>query len=216
MSAASCFERFRQNLLEDWQDKRLHPENSSSMCLPTATDDSGPLENGYKLTTIDPKAQGLSDNGRCVIAQDASVGWPDNEQVLSNLSFTIRRSQFTVVTGGMGSGKSTLLEAILGQSLISAGTISTTFARAAYCSQTPWLLNHTIMQSVLGASDFDRSWYDTVVEACALKHDIQSMRAGDQSIIGSEGLRLSGGQRKRLVRYSCMSAHHVRIIDKTS
>ena len=216
MSAASCFERFRQNFPEEWQDRRLHPEKRSSECLPITTDDSGPLENGYNLTTIGSKAQGLNDNGSCVIAHDLSAGWPGNEQILRNQSFTIGRSKFTVVTGGMGSGKSTLLETILGESLISGGTLSANFARAAYCSQTPWLLNLTIRESILGASDFDRSWYNTVIEACALKPDIQTMRAGDQSIIGSEGLQLSGGQRKRLVRCTCLFAHHVHKIDKTS
>lgn len=184
----------KDKVLQDWLISTNHHDIEWGMM-----GDSGPPEDGYKLTTIKPKVGSGRKTRSCVIADGMSVGWPDNEQVIRNLSFTIKWSQFTVVTGGMGSGKSTLLDAILGQSLISAGTISTSFTRAAYCSQTPWLLNQTIRQNILGAFEFDASWYTTVLKVCALEQDIQNMSAGDQSIIGSEGIRLSGGQRKRLV-----------------
>ncbi|KUI53705.1 ABC transporter C family member 3 [Cytospora mali] len=243
MSAVSCIERFRQNIPEGWNDRRLarrpspsiqeerysfdrssdrrnlttdpkplwskpteeeQPESSRSNFTSLhdvetgKMNEPGPSGTGYELITFEPIPGTASKASTCVVAHKLTVGWPDNEQVISNLSFTIKRFRFTVITGGMGCGKSTLLDAILGQALISSGMLASSFTLAAYCSQTPWLLNQTIRQNVLGVCNYDSSWYATVLKACALEQDVQNMSAGDQSIVGSEGVRLSGGQRKRL------------------
>lgn len=69
----------------------------------------------------------------------------------------------------------------------------------AYCSQTPWLCNGTIKETIVGQSDYDEAWYKRVVSVCALKTDLESIGGGDASVVGSQGSTLSGGQKQRLV-----------------
>lgn len=201
MSAVSCIERFRQNLPVGWNDNRVAIEPSLSTTDGHLRAELTLQTNDYELSEIGPSRQSVREANACVLAHRVTLGWPEHRDVIRGLSFTIKRSQFTTVTGSMGTGKSTLLRSILGQAEISAGTLATSFTRASYCSQSPWLLNQTIRQNILGTNNFERKWYSTVLRACELEQDVENMSGGDLSVIGSEGVRLSGGQQKRLVCY---------------
>jgi ATP-binding cassette subfamily C (CFTR/MRP) protein 1 len=60
------------------------------------------------------------------------------------------------------------------------------------------LLNASLRQNIIGICEFDRSWYETVVNACALKKDLEDLPVGDQTILGSRGVAVSGGQNSEL------------------
>ena len=71
----------------------------------------------------------------------------------------------------------------------------------AYCSQSPWLQSGSIRAAIIGVSDeklVDETWYNTVIDACALMFDLSKFRLGDQTLIGSRGVTLSGGQKHRV------------------
>jgi len=55
-----------------------------------------------------------------------------------------------------------------------------------------------IRRSVIGVCEFDESWYNYVIHACALDVDIQQLPGGYDATIGSKGISLSGGHRQRL------------------
>lgn len=59
----------------------------------------------------------------------------------------------------------------------------------------------TLRQNIIGPSPFDAPWYETVLDGCALGMDITRMGQGDETLIGGDGIRLSGGQQSRLVRF---------------
>jgi len=60
-------------------------------------------------------------------------------------------------------------------------------------------MNATIRENILGMSPFNQAWYDKVVHACGLKKDFSHIPMGDQTVIGSKGAALSGGQQARVV-----------------
>ena len=51
---------------------------------------------------------------------------------------------------------------------------------------------------MLGFSSFDEIWYNKVLDAVAFRNDIAKFPKEDQTLIGSKGITLSGGQMQRL------------------
>ncbi|KAF2488718.1 putative multidrug resistance protein [Lophium mytilinum] len=126
---------------------------------------------------------------------------PTSTPAITNVSMQLQGSSTTILSGPVGSGKSTLLKAILGELPLDAGKISVSSTHVGYCSQTPWILNTTIQRNICGpvqVSKIDEAWYQTVLTACNLVHDLLRWEQGDQSIPGSGGLALSGGQKQRV------------------
>jgi len=130
------------------------------------------------------------------------------ELILRNINFSIRRETITAIIGPVGSGKSTLLKAILGEAPITQGTVQIASDDFALCEQTPWLVNGTIQRSILGTSVFNQEWYNIVIQACALEEDLEQLLRGDQTLVGSKGITLSGGQAQRIVSFFFLDDHH--------
>lgn len=131
--------------------------------------------------------------------------WTEEEEpVLDIEEWNIQRRTLTMVLGPVGCGKSTLLKALLGELGGFKGTIRANFSGAAYCDQSPWIPNDTVRNIIIGGSDWDEAWYQRVIHACALEHDLLTWPKGHDTVAGSQGISMSGGQKQRLVcgRYS--------------
>ncbi len=131
--------------------------------------------------------------------------------VLHEVSFTVRRGEFVVISGPVGAGKSSLLRALLGlawQADVS-GSIRWNGAEigdrsaflvppnAAFLSQVPQLISDSIADNVsLGPADVEA--LDRAFRLAAIADDIAALPDGAATLIGPRGLRLSGGQRQRL------------------
>ena len=124
---------------------------------------------------------------------------------IDDVSLTLRRGTFTVVTGRIGAGKTTLLQSILG--LVPAtGTITwngqvvddpATFLvppRTAYTPQVPQLFSETLEDNILLGAEGD---LDEAIRLAVLDDDLDDMPDGLATRIGSRGVRLSGGQLQR-------------------
>ena len=48
----------------------------------------------------------------------------------------------------------------------------------AYAAQKPWLLNNTVKNNILFGQPFIRERYESILEACALKNDLEILPAG--------------------------------------
>lgn len=138
--------------------------------------------------------------GNAITVQDGRFGWdPEKDPLLKHITMTVPRQKLTILVGPVGCGKSTLLKALLGEVPTMGGVVRISSKRIAYCDQTPWHMNQTIRQSIIAVLPFDESWYTTVIRACALEEDLNQIPRGDQTIIGSQGVALSGGQSQRIV-----------------
>ncbi|KAK1993869.1 ABC transporter [Colletotrichum falcatum] len=119
------------------------------------------------------------------------------DPILRDINLRIGTSTVTIVTGRVGSGKTTLLRGLLGE--ISVSGLVKGFERGiAYCSQTTWLIDSTVQDNILGPKDLELNWYNNVLHACALEHDLTQLTHGDQTVVGSNGQLLSGGQKQRV------------------
>ena len=117
--------------------------------------------------------------------------------LLQDVSFDASGKSLTVITGQVGSGKSTLLAAIAGEVTQSNGNIVCS-GTIAYVSQTAWVFSGTLRENVLFGEPYDEKKYAEVIDACALKEDINRFSNGDLSFVGEHGVAMSGGQRARL------------------
>ncbi len=87
--------------------------------------------------------------------------------------------------GGVGSGKSTLLSAILGELEKTSGRVNI-IGTSAYVSQQAWIQNASVQENILFERPLDPLKYDKVLEACALKPDLEILPAGDKTEIGEK------------------------------
>lgn len=145
----------------------------------------------------------VSTSSTAVFIENGYFGWDREKQpmgCLQSINMAVPRGKVTMVVGPVGCGKSTLIKAILGELPVMGGTVQLSSMRIALCDQTPWHVNGTVQQSIIGASDFDQRWYAAVIRSCALDEDLRQLPQGDQTQIGSKGIALSGGQSQRIVR----------------
>ncbi len=100
----------------------------------------------------------------------------------------------------MGSGKSSLLLSLLSEMHKQGGTVTVprNQRRTAYTAQVAFLASATIRSNILWGLPYEPEWYQRVLEACALDVDVERFAAGDATVVGENGLTLSGGQKMRV------------------
>ncbi|KAH8374388.1 hypothetical protein KR200_009826 [Drosophila serrata] len=154
-----------------------------------------------------------------VSINDGLFTWkPQSQMPLVQLhvpGIIVPKGKLTIVVGKNGSGKTSLLSALLMEMPLLVGNMFWhKTCTISYVSQQPWLLNDTIRENILFGESFRPKRYDFVIEACALKPDIELMPRGDLTIIGERGINISGGQRQRIaIARAIYSSANVVIMD---
>ncbi|XP_068452238.1 multidrug resistance-associated protein 1 isoform X2 [Clinocottus analis] len=129
---------------------------------------------------------------------DGVFSWSREESpTLKRLNVCIPEGSLVAVVGHVGSGKSSLLSALLGEMDKLEGTV-TVKGSVAYVPQQAWIQNATLKDNILFGQERRQTWYQRVVEACALQPDLENLPAGDETEIGEKGVNLSGGQKQRV------------------
>jgi ABC-type multidrug transport system fused ATPase/permease subunit len=128
---------------------------------------------------------------------------------IEDVSFSLHRGDFVVITGRIGAGKTTLLRTLLGLLPAERGTITWNDAwvadpavffvppRSAYTAQIPHLFSETLRDNILMGLPEDRVDLMRAIQLAALTPDLARMPNGLETRIGPRGVRLSGGQRQR-------------------
>ena len=140
-----------------------------------------------------------------VTLNDLSFAYGD-EPVFSGLSLVAHPGEIIGVTGPVACGKSTfgrvfLCEAPYGGSVryggreLSALSSREIAATVGYLGHDPELSADTVENNVLCGSGADALPY---LSAVALREEVLAMEDGVSTVIGSGGIRLSGGQAQRL------------------
>lgn len=131
---------------------------------------------------------------------------PSSGRGIADIDLRIRRGSFTVIAGRIGSGKTTLLRALLGLLPADAGEIrwngrriddpASFFVppRAAYTAQVPRLFSDTLRDNILMGLDADPR---NAISMAVLERDIATLERGLDTMVGTRGVKLSGGQMQR-------------------
>jgi ABC-type multidrug transport system fused ATPase/permease subunit len=172
-----------------------------------------------------PEVEKISKDSDEVAFDNASIAWPADEEideadrfVLRNINVTFPKGELSVISGKTGTGKSLMLAAILGEVDVLGGTLYVPRApplserhddkankgnwiipkAIAYVAQIPWIENASIKDNILFGLPYDEERYNTTVEVCALKKDLEMLNDGENTEIGANGINLSGGQKWRV------------------
>ena len=129
-----------------------------------------------------------------------------DETIFSGLSLTAHPGEIIGVTGPVACGKSTFGRVFLceapyggcvqfGTRALSGLSAREIAATVGYLGHDPELAADTVEHNVLCGSEQDALAY---LSATALKDEVLAMENGLDTVIGSSGVRLSGGQAQRL------------------
>lgn len=134
---------------------------------------------------------------------------PHTSEGITDVSFTISRGEFVVVTGRVGSGKTTLVRVLLGLLPKTAGSIlwngesvadpATFFAppRTAYTGQVPRLFSDSLRENIVLGGRVSGAEIDRAIDLAVLGEDLRNLHHGLETEVGTRGVRLSGGQVQR-------------------
>jgi ABC-type multidrug transport system fused ATPase/permease subunit len=153
---------------------------------------------------------------------------------LIDLNVKFHAGKLNVVVGPTGSGKTSLLMGLLGEMTKLKGEVylpggvsredltpdpeTGLIESVAYCAQQAWLVNGTVKENIVFASEWDEKRYEEVIDICCLKRDLEILDGGDETVVGEKGVTLSGGQKQRisLARAMYSKARHVLLDDVLS
>jgi len=176
---------------------------------PAALVEPEPLYLRGPLPTVVAPARSAADPLALVEAQGPTYRHPQSGRGIAAVDLCLPRGTLTVVTGRVGAGKTTLLRTLLGLLPRDAGEIrwngqivddATSFLvppRAAYTAQVPRLFSETLRENILLGLPEDHAALAAAVRGAVLEHDVQSLEAGLDTLVGTRGVKLSGGQVQR-------------------
>lgn len=128
---------------------------------------------------------------------------------IQDVSFTIPKDSFTVITGRIGSGKTTVLRAVMGLLPKTSGELYWNDQlvedpahffqppRIAYTPQIPQLFSETMRENVLMGLPEEEVDLDFALYTAVMEDDLKAIEGGLEAVLGARGVRLSGGQRQR-------------------
>jgi ATP-binding cassette subfamily B protein/ATP-binding cassette subfamily C protein len=162
-----------------------------------------------KLPLIEQPPRQESDRLQQLIASNLTYYYPGTNRGITNINLRLVRGSFTVITGRIGSGKTTLLKALLGLLPLQAGEIywnerliedpANFFIppRSAYTPQTPQFFSYSLRDNILLGLDADDQSIEQAIEMAVFEQDLAAMPQGLETLVGTKGVRLSGGQLQR-------------------
>lgn len=152
------------------------------------------------------EASDAQQPGALMVSQ-LSFSYPNGKAVFDHLSFSAQPGEIIGITGPVACGKSTLGKVFLceypyqgsiqfhGQELGDMARTERT-GIMGYLGHDPELFNDTVSNNILmGDSQCD---VQRQLKTVCLDEEVRNMEEGTDTLVGSSGIRLSGGQAQRL------------------
>ena len=139
-----------------------------------------------------------------------SFAYDEGETVLDDVSLTVAAGENVALVGASGGGKSTLVQALLGLYPVKSGQIlyggvpvteigwETVREHVGVVLQHPVLFNDSVRANLTLGREADDAVLWQALEIAQLKDYIAALPHGLDTVVGRQGVRMSGGQRQRL------------------
>ena len=144
-----------------------------------------------------------------IVFEHVSFNYGSNN-VLSDVSMTVKKGQTVGILGATGSGKSTLMLLLDGMYELSEGRItingvdiskikkSRLRKNIGFVLQEPYLFSRSLMDNIkIAKEDAEYSEVENAVEIAGLTGTISKFKEGYNTYVGERGVTLSGGQKQR-------------------
>jgi ATP-binding cassette subfamily B protein len=134
---------------------------------------------------------------------------PESGRGISHINLYLERGSLTVVTGRIGAGKTTFLQTLLGLLPADSGAVRWngqlvadpasffTPPRSAYTAQLPRLFSATLRENILLGLPEKPGQLDAAIHHAVMEYDLERLENGLETLIGTRGVKLSGGQAQR-------------------
>ncbi len=147
-----------------------------------------------------------------LIVKNVSFSY-DEDDVLKNVSFEVKRGEKIGIVGTSGAGKSTLFKLLLKERIHADGeikiddtlisTIKTEeyLARVSVVLQDTEVFNQSLKENITivrPEEAHDKKLFDETLQISHVKDFVSKLKDGVNTLIGEKGVKLSGGERQRL------------------
>ncbi len=146
-----------------------------------------------------------------VVFDNVCFSYGDSENILNNLSFTVKAGETIGVLGGTGSGKSTIMHLLIRLYDLKSGKITINGMdinhiekkwlrqKIGLVLQEPFLYSKTIKENIKMANNHVlENEIEYATKTAAIHEDVLSFESGYETLVGERGVTLSGGQKQRL------------------
>ncbi|MCA0445232.1 MAG: ABC transporter ATP-binding protein/permease [Bacteroidetes bacterium] len=182
--------------------------------VPEIRDESG---TDHTIVKIDGKVE----------FRGVGFSYPDRENVLRDISFSVQPGEILAITGPTGAGKSTLVNLVMrlfdvknGQILVDGNPIQSIPLKVlrqsiGYVPQESFLFSDTIRNNIAFGVEFpnDEAILD-VSETALIRENIEDFPQKFETYVGERGITLSGGQKQRTtIARALMREPNILILD---
>ena len=179
------------------------PAPASALAAPAPLHLRGPLPDAR------PSEETRAQRLRLVTATGLTYRHPESGRGIVGVDLRLPHGTLTVVTGRVGTGKTTLLRTFLGLlpresgdvrwngELIQDPAAFFTPPRAAYTAQAPRLFSDTLRRNILLGVPDDPALLSDAIRGAMLERDVAAFPLGLETVVGTRGVTLSGGQVQR-------------------
>ncbi len=167
-----------------------------------------------ELTSKNQYSENIINNLKInsVRLNNISFSYNKKNNVLKNINYELKENKIIGICGKSGSGKTTfidvtsgLIEPTDGSILINGETNKlsneTLISNSTYCSQKTILIDDTLKNNITletNNANFDEKLLMKAIEIAELNDLVKNLKNGINTIIGQEGIRVSGGEAQRI------------------
>ncbi len=166
----------------------------------------GPIYQRGPLPTIPPLEKINDDRLESLEVHNLTYRYPESHRGIIGVNFRLQRGNLVVITGRVGAGKTTLLRTLLGLLPKEDGTIcwnnvqvddpATFFVppHCAYTPQAPTLFSDSLFTNISLGLPVEEEQAHAALYQAVMERDLTSFEQGLDTLVGPQGVRLSGGQ----------------------
>lgn len=145
-----------------------------------------------------------------IVFDNVVFSYYKGQDLIEGINLTIRRKKVTALVGHSGSGKSTLVSLLLRYYDVTDGRIlingydlreynrETLLQKVGYVSQDTFVYNATVRENISFGGDYSDEEIVESAKKANIHAFIVGLPEGYDSIVGDQGIKLSGGEKQRI------------------